>query len=199
MRRQRPKLDRETIWRALAARRDGSIVTDRRNRVKSMAFRVDAWPVVLDSYTKSNGESSQAFTRVRAICHGKDDFRLRIGRRTILSGLADWFGRRRLHAGHPEIEAKWIVQCNSEGRAQSLLMLPAVVDGLRAMRSGTVRIERCRGRRAVPGTQQVTIAMSGIVKEPARLDGALDLCAAILDQLVRMGCATRRPVQAARP
>jgi hypothetical protein len=41
--------------------------------------------------------------------------------------------------------------------------------------------------------------MSGIVKEPPRLEAALDLCAVTLDHLVRMGCATRAPVAAQRP
>jgi len=197
MRRRRgPQPDRETAWRTLASRRGGTIVTDRRKRVKSVSFPAGVWTIVLDNYTQSHGNSSQTYTRVRAICFGKDEFRLRMGRRTFLSGLADWFGRKRVHAGHPEIEAKWIVKSNSDGRAQSLLMLPAVVHGLHTVRSASVRFEPCRGRRAVPGTHAVTIAMSGSVSEAARIEGALDLCAAMVDHLVRMGCARREPVQA---
>jgi hypothetical protein len=190
-------LDRDTVWRALAERRDGAIVTNWRNRVKSVSFPADPWSLRLDSSTEPDGESLH--TRVRALFPVRDGFRLRMHRRSILSPLGDWLGRRRVQVSHPEIEAQWIVKSSSEGRAQSLLMLPAVVDGVRAIRTGTVSVERYRNRRAQPGTHAVTIAMAGMVKDPARLEGALDLCTAILEQLVRMGCANRQRVQAGQP
>jgi hypothetical protein len=191
--RERARPKREEVWRELAARAGGTLTTGWRGRIKAVRFSRDGDTIVLDT-TQEGQSSSSMYTRFRVLYAGRDDLRFRVTRRTIFSGLRRFFGVPSLRIGHPDVDAKWVVRSNSEGRIQSMLLLPEVVRALERVRDGALETSRYRKKRAPAETRLLTVKIPGEVREAERLDAGLLLITTILAQLRRIGSAQTDPV-----
>jgi hypothetical protein len=191
MRAARP--NREQVWRDLAARANGALTLGWRGRVKTVRFSSEGDTIVLDT-TQEGQSSSSIYTRFRVLYAGKDDLRFRVSRRTIFSGFRRLFGVPSLRIGHPEVDNKWVVRSNSEGKIQSILLVPDVVRALEQMRNGELVSSRYRKRRAPADTRILTVKIPGEVREAERLDAGLLLITTLLAQLRRIGSARIDPV-----
>jgi len=181
-----PKKDE--AWSALAERGQGEITRTRRG-VRSVRFKAGPWFILLDSYTQSNGHTSQAYTRWRSVYHATDDFRFRIYRKSIFSGIGKFFGMQDIDVGQPDIDPDWIIKSNSVGRIQSLMSLREIGDSLRTLRSGTLQAKPLRGRHRAPGRMVLELTMSGILREADRLDAGCRLMRSTLARMARLGSA----------
>jgi hypothetical protein len=181
-----PKKDE--AWSAIAERRAGEITMARRG-IRSIRFPAGRWAVLLDTYTQSNGQSSQVYTRWRSVYHAMDDFRFRIYRKSIFSGIGKFFGMQDIEVGQPDIDPDWIIKSNSEGRIQSLMSQREIVVSLGTLRSGRLQVKPLRGRHKAPDRMLLELAVSGILRDADRLDAGCDLMHSMLDRMARLGSA----------
>jgi hypothetical protein len=186
-----PRRSKDDSWRELAERLNGRIVTGRGDRVKRIDFAFDPWAVVLDTRTESTGESAHVLTRLRALYRSTDDFRFRIYRRSLFSGIGKFFGMQDIEVGQPAIDEDWIIKSNSTGRIQSLMALPEISRSLEALRSGRLDVKPMRGRRKVPGCMVLTYETSGVVRDLPKLESGVNLMQHVLERLARLGSAAR--------
>jgi hypothetical protein len=185
---------RDEAWTALAERRSGSVVTARKGHVKQVRFRIGAAELVLDTFTQSDGNTSQAYTRIHGLYQSRDDFEFRMYRKSVLSGLGKFFGMQDIEVGHPQLDREVVIKANSPGKIQSLLLRGCVAGALVTL--GTGRFEsRAFKRRGVDTTnvRELRYALPGILRDAAKLDAMIDLMAETLDHFVRSGSAWDEP------
>jgi hypothetical protein len=163
--------------------------------VKAVRFDTDAWQVILDTYTQSNGETSQTYTRVRTVFRARDDLRFRVYRKSIFSGLGKAFGMQDLEIGMPPVDEAYIVQSNSIGKVQSLLMRREIADPLVTLNAGKLQIRPFK-RRALrePGWMELVYEATGVVRDGERLRMMVALLQAVIRHLGKIGTAAGDPV-----
>jgi len=187
--RRKPKVTKDEVWSGVAVAVGASPVLDRKGRsIKQIRLNTGTWTVVLDTTTESTGESTQVYTRYRALYTAKDDFRFRVYRRSVFSDLGKFFGMQDITVGHPKVDPDWIIKSNSEGRIRSLMILPGVIDCLSLVKSA--RFESRKHKRSVPDVRELRCMMSGVATDPAVLTAGFTMMTEALNQLVRMGSAT---------
>jgi len=185
---------KDEAWTALAERRSGTVVTARKGHVKEVRFRLDTFELVLDTYAVSTGSSAQVYTRIRALYSGRDEFRFRMYRASLFSGLGKFFGMQDIEVGHPTLDPDFVIKADSAGKIQSLLLRSGVAAALTTL--GTGRFEnRAFKRRGVDTTnvRELRYALPGTLREAAKLDAMIDLMEETLGHLVRNGSAWEEP------
>ncbi|MGH7503451.1 MAG: hypothetical protein ACREL7_17130 [Longimicrobiales bacterium] len=183
---------KDEVWKALAAESGGTLVHDRRGRVRGVRFKADAWVVVLDSYTQSSGKTSQNYTRVRSVFRARDDLRFRIYRSTIFSQLGKRFGMQDLEVGVPGVDEAYIVQSNSVGKVQSLLLLRDVAGPLVVLRAGKLEIRPFRQKGINKAEwMELVYEVSGVIRDANRLRIMVSMLEATIRHLGKNGTASR--------
>jgi hypothetical protein len=194
-RKKKPKgPTKDDIWQNLAERFGGEHVMDRKGKkLKQVRFAVGGWTVVLDTTVESTGNSSQSYTRLRGLFMEKEPFMFRVYTKSIFSELGKALGMQDVVVGHPQVDDRWIIKSDSEGRIRSLLILPEVAEGLASAKSG--RLENRRYKRSLPGVRELRFTMLGIIKEEGTLEAAITMMFAALAHLVKAGTAHADPPQ----
>jgi len=171
------------------------VVTDRRGRVKQVRFALDPFELVLDTYTVSNGQSSQTYTRGRLLFPLRDEFRFRMYRRSVFSGIGKFFGMQDLEVGLPALDRDFIIKADSPGRIQALLIRGAVNRALLTLRAGTFETRKFRKRGIDTTTvRELVYSTAGVLRDGAKLDALVDLFADAAPHLVKAGTAWAAPV-----
>ena len=193
---RRPKLpSKEEAWTALASRRGGALVTDKRGKVKQVRFRLEPFELVLDVYTQSTGNSSQTYTRGRLLYPARDEFRFRLHRRSIFSGIGKYLGMQDIEVGQPEVDRDFIIKADSPGKVQGLLLRNRVGAALVTLRAGTFATRKFK-KRGIDTTnvRELSYTVGGVMRDAARLDALIDLFAETTQHLVKNGSAWAEPV-----
>jgi hypothetical protein len=203
------KRTRIEAWGEVAAALEGRIDADKKGRPERVTFRHINWDVVLDTYTVSTGNSSSTYTRVRALFNGRPDgrnddrygdrgnFDLGITRRNPFHALAGLFRIREAPIGYGRFDRTFFVRSNGPGLAKSLLrgtnvgrlLLDDPKVKLVVKKPGK-RIRKAAGE----DVREVQLQVSGVVKDPRRIEHMLRLCMEVLDELVRLGPAVEGSV-----
>jgi len=187
------KPTKEDVWSVLADRLGGERVLDRGRRIRRVTFSEGERKVVLDTMTKQNGQSSEIYTRLRALYVVREEFRFRAYTRSAFSGLAGAIGMQDIRVGHPAVDPGWIVKGDSEGRIRSLLILPEVADCLGRVKSGRIEVRKYRRLlRSVADVRVLQFAMRGIATDEAMLESAIRMMFTALAHLSRIGVAMGR-------
>lgn len=185
---------KEEAWKALAARRDGTIVLTKKEKVKEVRFRQDPFELVLDTYTQSTGESSQTYTRGRVLFPIRDEFRFKVYRRSVFSDVGKYFGMQDIDVGQPEFDRDFIVKSDSAGRVQAWLLRSRVHNALLTLKSGRFEVRKYK-KRGVDTTnlRELRYSVAGVLREAEKLDAIVELFAESIEHMVRSGFARPEP------
>lgn len=184
----------EESWTALAASRGGTVETNKKGKLKAIRFQQDPFELVLDTYTQSNGQTSETLTRCRVLFHKRDDFRFLVYRSSIFSGIGKYFGMQDIEVGLPQLDKDFIVKADSAGRVQALLIRRGVSNALLTLRTGRFEIRKFK-KRGVDTTEirELRYSVSGVIREAQKLEAIVDLFAEATEHLVRSGSAWPQP------
>jgi hypothetical protein len=172
-------------------------VHDKRDKPVRVEIPHAHWTLSLDTYVVSTGNSAQTFTRVRAPYAAASEFRCKVRKAHPFAFLSRLFGQRDLAMGHGEFDRRFLVYSDSKGQARSFLLGTRVGQLLlmdAKIRLDVKRLDGKHRKRVGEGIRQVVTWTGGDVREEAKLERLLDLCAAVLDQLARLGVAADEPV-----
>jgi hypothetical protein len=185
---------KEIAWTALAERRGGRVVTDRKGKVKEVRFRIEPFELVLDTYTVSTGNTSQTFTRGRILYPMRDEFRFKVYRRSIFTGIGKFFGMQDIEVGQPAVDRDYVIKAASAGPIQALLLQGPVSRALAALRAGTFETRKFK-KRGVDTTslRELRYEVSGVLREAGKLDAIIDLFTDTAEHLVKSGYAWAEP------
>lgn len=185
-------------WHAVAAALDGQCVEGARQAKDKAVFQHLQWTIVLDTYTVSTGQTSVTYTRVRAPFTGFDDFKLSVARRNWLSRFNIVLGARTMKVGSRMFDEKYVARTNDEGRARALLNNSEIRNLIMVQPSIRFEIRRpswSRRRELSDGARDVIVQTTGVITDPVRLENYVMLVAHTLDQLLRIGSASKTPVK----
>lgn len=188
---RKPKLpSKEEAWTALAGRRGGTVVSNKRGKLAAVRFALAPVELVLDTYTQSNGETSQTYTRGRVLYVMRDEFRFRLYRRSIFSGLGKFLGMQDIEVGQPALDREFIIKADSEGRIRALLLRSGISNALMTLGGGRLETRPFRRRGAdTARIRELRYTVPGVVREAARLDAVVDLFVEVTAHLVKSGSA----------
>jgi hypothetical protein len=187
---------RDDIWRSFARKHGAQAVDGRGGKLKQIRSTHAAWTISLDTYVVSTGNSSTTYTRARALVNASSDLRFKLYRENAFTRLGTMLGMQDVHAGNPELDAKYVVRSNNESMIRSLLIDSRVYHPLLALPKASFELARFRGKvgNRPRGVAELRVLVGGAVDDPATLDRMLDLLRASLEQLARMGAITATPV-----
>ena len=193
-----PELTRREAWHAVAASMKGQCVEGARPARDKAVFQHLRWTIVLDTYAVNTGQTSVAYTRVRAPFTGTDDFKLTVTRRNWLSRFDIVLRSRTITVGSRMFDEKYVTRTNNEGRARALLNSSDIRGLIMIQPSLRFEIRRpswSRRRELSEGARDVIVQTTGVITDPVRLENYVMLVAHTLDQLLRIGSASGTPVK----
>lgn len=196
---RRPKLDRRTAWRTLAAAEGGELEEAKRPSGDRVHFRHGPWRIRLDTYTQSAGETYVTYTRLRTYFPGHRDLRVTVRRRSFFDRL--WAG---LGFGNPlpvsrELQERWVVKGKPEPRVPSLFAGSGLVEAIRSQERFHLYVKRPGRKSRKKWGEDVGVLVcrtTGVITDPERLAGMLRVVRETLDALHRLGEADRRELPA---
>src|SRR5262245_4131951 len=111
---------REEIWKRLCAEAGYEFVHGGFWKGDLVRARVGEWTVTLDTYVVGDGNTSHAYTRLRAPYVNPDGFRFSVYRKSVFTGLGKLFGMQDVEVGYPEFDEAFVIRGDSERRLRRL-------------------------------------------------------------------------------
>jgi hypothetical protein len=185
---------RDEVWRQLSVEMGATFVEGTWRRGARVQARHGEWTVTLDTYTVSTGKSHLVYTRMRAPFVNTGGFRFRVYRKSIFTGLGKLFGMQDVLVGDEAFDADFVVQAENEERVRILLAnrrLRDLLDQQKAIQFAVKDDEGWFGAEFPEGVDELHFAVVGVIRDAARLRLLFDLFAETLDELCRMGEASR--------
>ncbi len=184
-------------WTELAARLEGSVMTDKKGKPKGVEFPHDGRIVTVDTYVVSTGNTTVTYSRARLGLVVLDGFRLKVFKANPFTSLGVRFGMQDVKIGHGVLDTGFVFQGSSESAVRSLVLGTQV--GQLLTGKPTVRLEvkpLDRKLRKLHGedARQVVVQATGALKDATKLQRLAGLCTATCDQIVRLGLASDRPI-----
>jgi hypothetical protein len=187
--------NKEEIWQQLCREIGAEFVAGGFWKGSKAQARVGPWTITLDTFTVSNGESSQTYTRMRAPFVNPDGLRFTIYRQGFFSELGKLFGMQDIEIGDHEFDEAFIIQGNDEFKVRYLFAdarLRSLALAQPRLRL-TVKDDEGWFRTQFPeGVDELYFQAGGVIKDVERLKGLFDLFAEVLERLCRLGSASRK-------
>jgi len=186
---------KDEVWRQLSQEIGAEFLEGGFWKGNKVQAHVDPWTVTLDTYTESSGESSTTYTRMRAPYVNPAGFRFTIYRKGFFSDLGKLLGMQDLEVGDPEFDEAFVIQGNDESRVRTLFADPKIRQMIQAqpkLRLTVKDSEGWFGPRFPEDVDELHFQVTGVLKDVERLKALFDLFATVLDQLWRLGLATKQ-------
>jgi hypothetical protein len=179
------------VWRQLAT----EIGAQYRERTFLKGDRVTVevghWQIVLDLMQADNA----VFTRIRAPFVNADDFRFKIFRKHLFSGIAEMLGFQDVIVGHPEFDEQFVIRGTHESKLRQLFDNPRVRELISAQPKICFQVvsgQRMFWRRHPQGVDELQFIVGGVIRDIDRLKLLYDLFSETLQTLCEMGSAYAR-------
>lgn len=180
------------IWQQLCKEIDADYVPGNFfGKEKVQAFHRE-WIMTLDTHTVSNGKTQTTYTRMRAPYVNWDDFRFRIYRKHVFSGIGKLFGMQDVEVGFPEFDEDFIIQGNDERKLRMLFNPPEIRELIQLQRQIHFEIRQDEywfQDRFPEGVNELYFQVVGVIMDIDRLLALYDLFAIVLDHLCEIGSA----------
>jgi hypothetical protein len=185
---------KDEVWQELCQELGADFVTGGFWKGSKVQAHVGPWTITLDTYTVSAGESAETYTRIRAPYVNRDGFRFTIHRTGFLSNVALRLGMQDIEVGDPEFDEAFVIQADDELKARDLFANPRLRALFLAQPRMRLEIKDDEGwfrARFPEGVDEVHFRAGGVIKDIERLKGLFELFVETLNQLCRIGSATK--------
>jgi hypothetical protein len=184
---------KDEVWRQLSEEIGAEVVQGGFWKGGSkVQAHVGLWTVTLDTYTVSSGHSHITFTRMRAPYVNPEGFRFTIYRRGFFSDLGKLLGMQDIDVGDPEFDEAFVVKGNDEGKVCALFANPKIRQMIQDQPQIQLEVKDTEGWFGPKFPQDVDelhFQVLGVIKDVQRLKALIELFAAVLNQLCRIGSA----------
>jgi len=187
---------RKEIWRKLSEEVNGRFVEGGFLGRDKVEVEHGGWTLTLDTYAVHAGKAVITFTRMRAPYVNPDRFRFTVYRKSVFSGLGKLLGMQDIEVGQPPFDEDFIVKATSESLVRSLLASATIRDLLSKQKDIKLSVkddEGWFGTKFPEGVDELHFEVHGMIKDIDRLKLVYELFAETLDELCRIGGASRMP------
>jgi hypothetical protein len=185
---------RKEIWKQLAAAVDGKFVEGGWAKGDKVEVTHEGWVLTLDTYAVSTGKVVIIFTRMRAPYVNPRGFRFTIYRKGFFTGLAKLLGMQDVEVGHEPFDTDFVIKGNDELLLRELFAdarLRELIEQQKDIQFSVKDDEGWFGTHFPEGVDELSFNVPGVIKDVERLKLLFDLFAETLDQLCRIGSATK--------
>jgi hypothetical protein len=187
---------KEEIWRQFAAQTGSHYVPGGFWKGDKIEATHDSWTVVLDTFTVSTGKTSVTYTRMRAPYAVADGFHFTVYRQGFFSEIGKWFGMQDVTVGYEDFDRDFIIKGNDEGKLLQLFSNQKIRELIAAQPQIHFSVGHDDGNgwtKMFPaGVDELKFQVAGVIKDLERLKLLYELFAETLDELCRMGSASRQ-------
>jgi len=177
---------KEEVWKKLSDEIGANFIDGGFFRGDKIIARVKEWVITIDTYTVSNGKTNTTFTRIRAPYINKDNFRFKIHRKGLLSGLGKIFAVEDIEIGFSEFDEDFIINGNNTEKVNKLFSNPNIRELIQFQKGIFLEIrddEGWFGTEFPEGVDELYFQVYGVIKDIDRLKKLYYLFAEILNQL----------------
>jgi len=186
---------RDEVWRQLSTEIQGRYVDGGFWTGDKVEATHGEWTLTLDTYHVHTGKVVIVFTRMRAPYVNPGAFRFTIYRKSVFSGLGKIFGMQDIEVGDPAFDHDFIIKGTDEAVVRRLFRNARLRQLLSEQPEVKLRVkddEGYFGPSFPEGVDELEFAVTGVIKDVARLKQVYELFAETLDELCRMGAAYER-------
>lgn len=153
------------------------------------------WTITLDTFVVHAGTVVVPFTRMRAPFLSKDSFRFKMECRNFFSSIADFFGRKRLTTGYPELDERFVIKTTDEFKLKKLLAnenIRQLIVGQKEIQL-EIKDDDCWPTAKFPSdVDELYFHIPGVIKDQEKLKSFFRLFSESLNQLVAISSASER-------
>jgi hypothetical protein len=185
----------DEAWRQLGEQAGAEFIGGGFWKGSKVQAHVGPWTVTLDTHTVQGGHARITFTRMRAPYVNPDGFRFTVDRKGLFSELGKLLGMQDIEVGDAEFDEASIIKGTDEAKVRELFADPEVRSLLLAQRQVHLEVKDSEGwfGPAFPDdVDELHLRVHGVIKEVDRLKALIDLFAAVLDRLCRIGSGYER-------
>jgi hypothetical protein len=184
----------QEIWRQLCAEIDAQYVEVGFWKGDKVQATHGPWTITLDTYAVSTGKSTIVYTRMRAPFVNPEGFRFTVYRKGIFSDIGKWFGMQDIEIGDQAFDEDFILKSDQESKLRELLGSSKIREliGCQPQIYFSVKEDEGYFSTTFPeGVDELYFQVVGILKDVERLKLLYELFSEMLDQLCRIGSASK--------
>lgn len=181
---------KDEVWGQFANEIGGEYINQGVFKPKQVIVEFEGWIIVLDSFSRSHGKSSTAYTRIRAPYKPIDRLQFKIYKSGLFSDLGKAFGMQDIELGEKKFDENFIIKGNPEDKVRELLSSDKVKELIEKVDRLSLEIkdgERMFASNLISGTHELYYESVGIIKDLNRLKDLFMLYILLLDKLLNMG------------
>jgi hypothetical protein len=186
---------RREIWQQLARELDARYVKGGFLGNDKLELTHGEWILTLDAYTVMAGKVPIHYTRLRAPYVNPDGFRFEIYRGSVFSSLAKRLGMQDVEIGDRDFDRTFIIKGTHEPKLRRLFanqQLRALIAEQADIQLAVKDDEGWFGPTFGDKVDELSLQVTGVVKDPERLKRLYELFAETLEQLCAIGSAYER-------
>ncbi|WP_422928819.1 DUF3137 domain-containing protein [Singulisphaera sp. PoT] len=185
---------RDEVWRLLSDEIGADFAEGGFWKGSRVDAHVPPWTITLDTYNKSEGKHSHPYTRMRVPYLNPDGFRFKIYRKGPFTELGKLFGMQDIEVGDPDFDEAFVIQGNDEAKVKELLSSKSLRVHLSLQPRLHFQVKDDEGwfkPRFPEGVDELSFEIRGTLKDLDRLKNLFDLFVETLDQLCKIGAASK--------
>ncbi len=186
---------KDEVWGQVSQEIGGRFIPAGLWKSSRVESEVGPWTIVLDTYRRSQGKTSQVYTRMKVPYVNPGQLRFKVYRKGIFSELGKFLGMQNIDVGDFEFDGAFIVKGNDEGKIRELFSNA----NLRSLYLAQPKLKLevwdndCWLTSRLPrDVDKLQFQVRGVIKDVNRLKGLFALFVGTLDQLCRIGGAQKQ-------
>lgn len=183
---------RKQAWQEFAEMIDADYIDRGRFKHDQIIAYHRNWEITFDTYVVSTGNTHVTFTRIRAPFVKRDDFRFRIYREHIFSGIGKMLGMQDVIVGHEGFDKDFMIQGSDERKLKMLFDQPTIRELISYQPKISLKIQDLKGgieKRKPQNGVELYYHIAKVLKNLTQLQDLYDLFCEMLDHLVEIGTA----------
>ena len=180
------------VWQRLAEETGADFVAGGFVRRAKVVIRVKEWTITLDTYTVSHGRHYTTYTRLRAPYLNKDNFRFRIYRKSIFTGLGKLLGMQDIEIGDREFDEAFVIQGNNPDKLKQLFSHEPLRTLIATQPNFSVQVKEDDGWFSTEfpqGVDELYFSVPGVIKDTERLKSLFKIFGLTLHLLCHLDSA----------
>jgi hypothetical protein len=180
------------IWSQLATDIGADYIEGGWFKGTGVVYEHGEWKLVLDTYTRSDGDNSTTYTRLRAPFVNKDGLYFKIYRTGFFSSVGKLFGMEDLEIGDPFFDESFVIKGNNQQKLTQLLSDRQLKELMHEQSRILLEIrddEGWFGPSFPDGVDELYFCRVGVMRDVAELKALFELVSHTLTRLVQIDSA----------
>ncbi len=181
---------KDEVWAQLAHEFGGDFLEGGLWNKDVVHVQVDAWEIVLDTFTRKQGKHRKTYTRIMAPFVNRDDLYFKIYRAGFFTGVAKYFGMKDIQINDEYFDKEFVIKGNDEFKITWILDNPAMKEQLTNTEHVHFEIKNNEGLfykdDYSEGIDELYFEKRGVIKDINELRHLFQLFALILDKITEL-------------